>query len=74
LHTVNRISKQIVAAIIISGLIVGSSLLIVAHMPPLWGETSALGIVGLIVAGFIGLGMLLDLNKGDKDDWSGWEE
>ena len=73
-HTLNRISKRIVQAILISGLIVGSSLLIVAKTPPFWKGTSTLGIIGLVIASLIGLFMLLDMSKGDHDDWKGWKD
>jgi ubiquinone biosynthesis protein len=74
IHTVNRVSKQIVSAVIISGLIIGSSLLLTSKIPPLWDGTSAPGIIGLIIVGILTLGMLRDLRRGDHDDWSGWDE
>lgn len=66
-HTINRVSRQIVSAVIVSSLIIGSSLLIVAGMPPKWNNTSVWGIIGLILATLIGLGMFNNLRKGDKD-------
>lgn len=73
-HTVNRVTRQIISAVILSGIIIGSSMLLVNNVHPLWGETSAFGIVGLITGGIILAGMLKDLRKGDHDDWKGWEE
>ncbi len=72
-HTINRVTKQVISAVILSGLIIGSSLLLVDKVHPLWGETSAFGIVGLITSGIILIGMLGDLRKGDHDEWKGWE-
>lgn len=72
-HTINRISKQIISAVIIAGLIIGSSQLIIHKVHPMWGETSSLGIIGLILAGILGIGMLKDLRRGDHDEWSGWK-
>lgn len=66
LFTLNRISKQIVAAVIVGALIVGSSLIILADMPPHWNGVSAVGIVGLILAAVLGFGMLRNLIKKDK--------
>lgn len=66
-HTINRVSRQIVSAVIVSSLIIGSSLLIVAGMPPKWNNTSVWGIIGLILAVIIGLGMFNNIRKGDKD-------
>lgn len=73
-HTINRVTKQLVSAIVMAALIVGSSLLIIKQIHPLWGQTSAMGIVGLIVAGLVGLGLLNDLRQGDHDKWSGWKD
>lgn len=73
-HTVNRVTRQIISAVILSGLIIGSSLLLVNKVHPLWGETSAFGIVGLIAGAVILIGTLRDVRKGDHDDWKGWEE
>jgi ubiquinone biosynthesis protein len=73
-HTINRVTRQIISAVILSGLLIGSSLLLVNKVHPLWGETSALGIIGLITGGIVLVGMMQDLRKGDHDDWSGWED
>lgn len=73
-HTINRVTRQIVSAVILSGVLIGSSLLLVNKVSPLWKQTSALGIIGLIVGAVILIGMLKDLRKGDHDEWSGWQE
>jgi len=73
-HTINRVTRQIVSAVILSGLVIGSSLLLVNKVHPLWGNSSAFGVIGLIVSGIILVGMMRDLRKGDHDDWSGWDE
>ena len=73
-HTLNRITRQIVSAVIIAALILGSSLMIVHNVHPLWGTTSSLGIIGLIISFIIAFGMLKDLRKGDHDNWSGWKD
>lgn len=73
-HTINRVTRQVISAVILSGLIIGSSLLLVNHVKPLWGDTSAFGIVGLITGGIVLIGMIKDLRKGDHDDWKGWED
>jgi ubiquinone biosynthesis protein len=73
-HTINRVTRQIVSAVVLSGLVIGSSMLLVNNVKPLWGETSAFGIIGLIISGMVLFGMLQDLRKGDHDEWEGWEE
>lgn len=73
-HTINRVTKQIVSAVLLSSIIIGSSLMIINNVHPLWGTTSAFGIIGFIIGGFILIGTLQDLRKGDHDDWKGWED
>jgi len=68
IHTFNRISRQLVSAVIIGSLIIGSSLLINASMPPKWHNVSLLGLAGLSVALFLGIGLLNNLRKGDHDE------
>lgn len=73
-HTINRVTKQIVSAVILSAFIIGSSLMMVYKVEPLWGSHSVWAIIGIIISAFILLGMLKDLRKGDHDEWSGWKD
>ena len=73
-HTIQRVSKQIISAAIISALIIGSALFISFNVEPLWGKTSVLGAIGLIISGIIAIGMIRDLRKGDHDNWKGWHK
>ena len=73
-HTFNRVGKQIISSVIMASLIIGSSMMVVYHVTPLWGTTSLFGIVGFIFAGLIALSMIRDLRRGDHDDWAGWEK
>ncbi len=73
-HTFNRVSKQLISAVIIAALIIGSSQMIIHKVPPLWGESSALAIIGFIISAILGLGMIKDLRRGDHDDWNGWKD
>ena len=73
-HTINRISKQVISAVIVAALIVGSSLMIIHNVTPLWGHTSTMGIIGLIIAGITAFNILRDLKKGDHDEWQGWSD
>jgi ubiquinone biosynthesis protein len=73
-HTINRVAKQLVSAMIIVALLVGGSLTLINETKPLWGETSSWSIMAFIFAGIILLGMLRDIRKGDRDGWGGWKE
>jgi ubiquinone biosynthesis protein len=72
-HTMNRITKQIVSAVLVAGFMIGAVMLITNEIGPKWRGYSAFGIVGLIIAGIIILGMLRNIWKGDHDDWKGWQ-
>jgi ubiquinone biosynthesis protein len=73
-HTINRVTKQLVSAVIVAALLIGSTQMIIHNIHPLWGQNSSVGIVGMILAGIIGLSMLKDLRRGDHDDWNGWKD
>ena len=73
-HTINRVSKQIISAVIIAALVISSALLVVGKIPPFWGQTSAWGIIGFIIAALLAIAMIKDFRKGDHDEWSGWKE
>jgi ubiquinone biosynthesis protein len=73
-HTVNRVSKQVVTSLIIAGLFVASSLFIIHKVEPFWKGFSLLGIIGMALSVFLTYGMLRDLRKGDHDDWNGWDD
>lgn len=71
-HTVNRVTKQIVSAVLITGFMIGSILLITNEIGPKWEGYSIMGLVGLGIALIIVLGMLRDIWRGDHDNWKGW--
>ena len=68
-HTIQRVTKQLVGAFIIAALIVCSSLFIITEIKPLWKGISAIGIIGLIIASILGIGMIRDIIKKDYDNW-----
>ena len=72
-HTFNRITKQIVTALLVTGLLVGSVMLITNEIGPTWRGYSVVGEVGIAIAAILLVGMLRDIWKGDHDDWKGWE-
>ncbi len=73
-HTINRVTRQLVMSLLICSLIIGSTLLMINNVKPLWGQTSVYGLIGVIAAVYLALRMRRDLRKGDHDDWSGWDE
>jgi len=55
------ISNRLSFSIVLAALVVGSSIVINARVPPLWGNLSVIGIVGFLVAGLIGFWLILSI-------------
>ena len=68
-HTIQRVTRQLVAAFIMAALIVCSSLFIIIDAKPLWRGFSSFGIIGLIIVLILGIGMIRDIIKKDYDNW-----
>ena len=66
-HTMQRITKQLIAAFIMVALIVGASLFIIFEVTPLWKGISVLGMSSFTLAVIIGFGLIKNINKGDYD-------
>jgi ubiquinone biosynthesis protein len=71
-HTINRVTKQVILTFTFIGLSVGCILCFIYDVPPHWGSLSFYGVVCLMIAIYLGLKIFRDLKKGDHDDWSGW--
>jgi len=67
-HTLQRITKQIIAAFIMVALIIGASLFIVFEINPLWNGISVLGLASFAIAVILGFGMISNIRKGDYDN------
>jgi len=60
------LSKRIAFAIVLGSLILGSSLLVVANVPPYFRNIPALGFVGFIISGFLGLRLVISIMRHGK--------
>ncbi|MGD9214525.1 MAG: AarF/UbiB family protein [Desulfobacteraceae bacterium] len=63
LATHDQISNRISFAIIIAALIIGSALIVISNMPPLFYGISVIGLAGFLAAGFLGIWLLLAIIK-----------
>lgn len=66
LNTFDRVSNRIVFAIIQASIIIGSSLIIHADIPPYWNKIPIIGLTGFILAGILGIIILLQMIKRNK--------
>ncbi|MGD9279172.1 MAG: AarF/UbiB family protein, partial [Desulfobacterales bacterium] len=65
LSTYDQISNRISFSIIIAALIIGSALIVISKVPPLFYDISLLGIVGFLAAAIMGIWLLVAiLRKG----------
>lgn len=54
----DKISNRIVFAIVLASLIIGSSLIVLSRVPPLWHEIPVIGLSGFVIAGIMGFWLL----------------
>ena len=60
------LSKRIAFSIVLGSLILGSSLLVVANVPPYFRNIPALGFFGFIISGFLALRLLVSIMRHGK--------
>ncbi|MEJ2661033.1 MAG: AarF/ABC1/UbiB kinase family protein [Desulfobacteraceae bacterium] len=63
LATHDQISNRISFAIIIASLIIGSALIVISTLPPLFFGISVIGLAGFLAAGFLGIWLLVAIIK-----------
>jgi ubiquinone biosynthesis protein len=66
-HTLQRITKQLITSVIMVALIIGASLFIIFEINPLWKGISVLGITSFTLAIVLGYSMWSNIRKGDYD-------
>ncbi len=66
LGTHERISNRIAFAIVLAAIIIGSSLIVLSHIPPLWNDVPLIGVVGFIAAGLLGFWLLISILRHGK--------
>ncbi len=64
--TLQNASNRLTYAIIIAALSIGSSILMMAHIPPLFFGNSFLGLVGFLLSGILGIVIIYSIWKKDK--------
>ncbi|MBN2123416.1 MAG: AarF/ABC1/UbiB kinase family protein [Deltaproteobacteria bacterium] len=61
LTTQDRTSNRLSFAIVLASLIIGSSLIILADVPPRWHDIPLIGLAGYLVAGVMGFWLLISI-------------
>lgn len=58
-----KIAERLVVGLVLSSLIIGSSILVLANTPPYINEISALGVLGFVISGILGINMIMSKKK-----------
>jgi ubiquinone biosynthesis protein len=66
LMTHDRISNRISFAIVLASIIIGSSLIVLSKIPPLWNDIPVIGVVGFLSAGILGFWLLISILRHGK--------
>ena len=59
--TVKRTVTRLAAAVLLAAMIMGSSLLVLSGIPPLFYRIPVIGILGFLISGMVGVFLLIDL-------------
>jgi ubiquinone biosynthesis protein len=65
-QALERSTNRLSFAVVVAALIIGSSLTIHSKVPPLWGDVSAVGLIGYILAGLMGFWLLIAILRHGK--------
>lgn len=61
IRSFDRISNRVAFSIVLAALIIGSSLIILANIPPKWNGIPVIGLIGFVFAGMMGIWLLLSI-------------
>lgn len=67
IQTLERISNRISSAIVLASMIVGSSLIVHAKIPPVWYNIPVIGLAGFLASGVMGISLLRSIWKSHDD-------
>ena len=66
METLERIINRLAFALVLASLIIASSLIVHAHVPPMWHDMSIPGVLGYMVAGLMGFWLLIAMLRHGK--------
>jgi ubiquinone biosynthesis protein len=61
LHSADQVSNRVAFAIVLAALIIGSSLIVLANMPPHWHGVPVIGLLGFVLAALMGFWLLISI-------------
>ncbi|MDR2898568.1 MAG: AarF/ABC1/UbiB kinase family protein [Spirochaetaceae bacterium] len=60
IETLNNIANRVVFGLVLAALIISSSVIVFAKIPPLWWDISIIGIGGFLLSGLLGFGFVIE--------------
>ena len=66
MNTLERIVNRLAFALVLSSLIIASSLIVHAKVPPMWHDFSVPGVLGYVIAGLMGFWLLIAMLRHGK--------
>jgi ubiquinone biosynthesis protein len=66
LNTLERVINRLAFALVLSALIIASSVIVHAKVPPMWHDMSVPGVLGYLVAGMMGFWLLIAMVRHGK--------
>jgi ubiquinone biosynthesis protein len=66
INTLERIVNRLAFALVLGSLIVASSVIVHARVPPLWHDMSVIGVAGYLLAGMMGFWLLIAMLRHGK--------
>jgi ubiquinone biosynthesis protein len=66
-HTLQRITKQLITSFIMVALIISAALFIIYEVHPLWKGISVIGMLSFSLSILLGIRMIINIRKGDYD-------
>ena len=66
LITHERISNRMVFSIVLASIVIGSSLVTLSKIPPLWRDIPVIGIAGFLASVILGFGLLISIIRHNK--------
>jgi ubiquinone biosynthesis protein len=66
INTLERIINRLAFSLVLSSLIIGSSIIVHAHVPPIWHDMSVIGVLGYLLAGIMGFWLLIAMLRHGK--------
>ena len=66
MNTMERIVNRLSFSLVLSSLIIASSVIVHARVPPIWHGMSVIGVLGYILAGVMGFWLLIAMLRHGK--------